>query len=242
VERRPRQALARGHREGRDRVGRPGVHLATEKEYGNFELYVDWLMVSPNGDSGHLPAQLPAGPDLGSRQPARDRERRGQRLRSPLEQQRRQPGQVPLVKADNPIGQWNTLRVRMVGNRVSIWLNGRQTVNEQVLDNFFDRKQQVLPKGQIELQTHDRRSASATSSSGRSGRVGGFVHARRLAAHRIRHPARVRQREREALLHRQPAGSQVDLIRPPFWLTHASWRLRWHAAASAAVRSASAAQ
>jgi hypothetical protein len=42
----------------------------------------------------------------------------------------------------------------MVGNRVSIWLNGKQTVNEQVLDNFFDRKQQVLPKGQIELQTH----------------------------------------------------------------------------------------
>jgi hypothetical protein len=37
---------------------------------------------------------------------------------------------------------------------VSIWLNGQQTVNEQVLDNFFDRKQPVLPSGQLELQTH----------------------------------------------------------------------------------------
>ena len=28
------------------------VHLATAKDYGDFELYVDWLMVSHNGDSG----------------------------------------------------------------------------------------------------------------------------------------------------------------------------------------------
>ena len=27
-------------------------HLATEQTYGDFELWVDWLMVSPNGDSG----------------------------------------------------------------------------------------------------------------------------------------------------------------------------------------------
>ena len=58
------------------------------------------------------------------------------------------------MKADNPIGQWNTLRVQMIGTRVSIWLNGKQTVDEQVLDNFFDRTKPVLPKGQIELQTH----------------------------------------------------------------------------------------
>ena len=28
------------------------VHLATAKDFGDFELYVDWLMVSHNGDSG----------------------------------------------------------------------------------------------------------------------------------------------------------------------------------------------
>jgi len=27
-------------------------HLATAKDYGDFEFYVDWLMVSHNGDSG----------------------------------------------------------------------------------------------------------------------------------------------------------------------------------------------
>jgi len=29
-----------------------GVYLTTAKDYGDFELYVDWLMVSHNGDSG----------------------------------------------------------------------------------------------------------------------------------------------------------------------------------------------
>jgi hypothetical protein len=42
----------------------------------------------------------------------------------------------------------------MIGNRVSIWLNGKQTVDNQVLDNFFDRTQPIRPRGQIELQTH----------------------------------------------------------------------------------------
>ena len=29
-----------------------GVHLATEKAYGDFELWVDWMLVHPGGDSG----------------------------------------------------------------------------------------------------------------------------------------------------------------------------------------------
>jgi hypothetical protein len=58
------------------------------------------------------------------------------------------------VKADNPIGQWNTMTIKMVGARVWVTLNGKPTVVGQVLDNFFDRKQPVLPTGSIELQTH----------------------------------------------------------------------------------------
>jgi hypothetical protein len=29
-----------------------GVHLATEKSYGDFEFLVDWLLTQPGGDSG----------------------------------------------------------------------------------------------------------------------------------------------------------------------------------------------
>jgi hypothetical protein len=64
------------------------------------------------------------------------------------------PGKWPLVKADNPVGQWNTLRIKMIGSRVWVWLNEKQTVDGQVLDNYFDRKLPILPKGAIELQTH----------------------------------------------------------------------------------------
>ena len=35
-----------------------------------------------------------------------------------------------------------------------VTLNGKEVVVGQVLDNFFDRAQPVLPAGSIELQTH----------------------------------------------------------------------------------------
>ena len=31
----------------------------------------------------------------------------------------------PLVTADNPVGEWNTFRIKMVGEKVSVWLNGK---------------------------------------------------------------------------------------------------------------------
>lgn len=131
-----------------------GVHLATEKEYANFELYVDWLMVSPNGDSGIYLRSFPQVQIWDPGNPRETANGAGKGSGALWNNNPDNPGRWPLVKADNPVGQWNTLRVRMVGDKVSIWLNGQQTVNEQVLDNFFDRKQPVLPKGQIELQTH----------------------------------------------------------------------------------------
>jgi hypothetical protein len=46
------------------------------------------------------------------------------------------------------------MAVKMVGTRVWVTLNGQAVVVGQVLDNFFDRTQPVLPTGSIELQTH----------------------------------------------------------------------------------------
>ena len=42
----------------------------------------------------------------------------------------------------------------MAGTRVWVTLNGKEVVAGQVLDNYFDRAQPVLPTGSIELQTH----------------------------------------------------------------------------------------
>ena len=131
-----------------------GVHLATERDYADFELYVDWLMVSPNGDSG---IYLRSFPQVQIWDPANPKEAANGADKGSgalWNNNPDNPGKWPLVKADNPIGQWNTLRIQMRGTRVSIWLNGKQTVDNQVLDNFFDRTKPILPRGQIELQTH----------------------------------------------------------------------------------------
>jgi hypothetical protein len=129
-------------------------HLATEKNYGDFDLWVDWLMVSPNGDSG---IYLRSYPQVQIWDPSNAREQRNGADKGSgalWNNNPDNPGKWPLVKADNPVGQWNTLRIRMIGSKVWVWLNDRMTVDGQMLDNFFDRTQPIVPRGAIELQTH----------------------------------------------------------------------------------------
>jgi hypothetical protein len=129
-------------------------HLATAKDYANFEMYVDWLMVSPNGDSG---IYLRSYPQVQIWDPANPRELRNGADKGSgglWNNNPDNPGRWPLVLADNPVGQWNTFHIRMVGTRVSVWFNDKLAVDNQVLDNYFDRTQPVLPTGPIELQTH----------------------------------------------------------------------------------------
>lgn len=133
-------------------------HLATASDYGDFEMWVDWLMVSPNGDSG---IYLRGYPQVQIWDPSNPREARNGADKGSgalWNNNADNPGRFPLVKADNPIGQWNTLRLRMVGQKVSVWLNDKQTVDNQVMDNFFDpvtpHTRPLLAKGPIELQTH----------------------------------------------------------------------------------------
>jgi len=129
-------------------------HLATARNFGDFEMYVDWLMVNHNGDSG---IYLRSYPQVQIWDPDNPREARNGAPKGSgalWNDNNDNPGKWPLVKADNPVGQWNTLHIRMVGSRVWVWLNGKQTVDGQVLDNFFDRSQPLVSQGAIELQTH----------------------------------------------------------------------------------------
>ena len=131
-----------------------GVHLATMREYGDFEFLVDWKLMEPGGDSG---VYLRNYPQVQIWDPDYERVQRhgaGKGSGALWNNNDDNPGKWPLVRADNPIGEWNTLRIKMVDQFVWVWLNDRQTVDGQVLDNFFDRSKPVRPRGSIELQTH----------------------------------------------------------------------------------------
>ena len=56
--------------------------------------------------------------------------------------------------ADNQVGEWNTFRIVMIGEKVSVWLNGELVVDNVTMENYWDRKIPIFPKGPIELQAH----------------------------------------------------------------------------------------
>ena len=121
-----------------------GQSLCTAKDYGDFEMYVDWK-IKKNGDSG---IYLRGSPQVQIWDPARWPVGSGG-----LYNNKKNPSK-PLVCADNPIGQWNRFRIKMIGEKVWVWLNGKLVVDNTTLENYWDRKQPIYPTGQIELQNH----------------------------------------------------------------------------------------
>ena len=131
-----------------------GVFLTTEKDYGDFELTLDWKMMTPGGDSG---IYLRGSPQVQIWDPANEEAfKHGADKGSGAlwNNNNDNPGKWPLVVADNPIGHWNTFRVRMIGSRVWVWLNGQKTVDGSIMDNYWDRSIPIFPSGCIQLQTH----------------------------------------------------------------------------------------
>jgi Domain of Unknown Function (DUF1080) len=131
-----------------------GVYLTTDKEYGDIELRIDYKMY-PKGDSG---IYLRATPQVqiwdytkegGKWNLGADKGSGGLWNNSPGA-----PGKDPLVLADKPFGEWNSFRILQLGERTTVYLNGKLVVNNARLENFWDRKKPLLRKGPIQLQTH----------------------------------------------------------------------------------------
>lgn len=131
-----------------------GVYLTTDKNYGDFEMYVDWLMVNHNGDSGIYLRTYPQVQIWDPDNPNEVKNGAPKGSGALWNDNPDNPGKWPLVKADNPVGEWNTFHIKMIGTRVWVWFNGQQTVDGAVMDNYFDRTLPILPTGPIELQTH----------------------------------------------------------------------------------------
>ena len=130
-----------------------GPYATTDKEYGDIELVLEYNM-APLGDSG---VYLRACPQVQIWDPANPKElKNNANLGSGAlwNNTKGNPGKDPLVLADKAPGEWNTMRILMVGSRVSVWLNGKQTVDHALLENYYDRKAAIPAKGPICLQTH----------------------------------------------------------------------------------------
>ncbi len=150
----PKTGKAHWYVEGNELVNDGfGAYATTEKDYGDFELLVEYKTV-PLADSGIYLRGVPqvqiwdytekAKFNLGA-----DKGSGGLWNNSPGA-----PGKDPRVLADKPFGEWNRFRIVMVGARVSVWLNGKSVVEHALLENYYDRKQPIPVRGPIQLQTH----------------------------------------------------------------------------------------
>ncbi|HQU45790.1 MAG TPA: DUF1080 domain-containing protein [Pirellulales bacterium] len=124
-----------------------GRSLATAKDYGDFELWVDWK-IKPKGDSG---IYLRGTPQVQIWDPSND-SAKGVGSGGLFNNQKH-PNK-PVTVADKPIGEWNTFKIMMVGDKVTVKLNDVLVVDNVVLENYWERDKPVYSTGQIELQNH----------------------------------------------------------------------------------------
>jgi hypothetical protein len=157
-----------------------GLYLTTDKDYGDFELLLEYKAL-PEGDSGVYLRGIPQVQIWDSTQG--DPRGLGQDKGSGglWNNSKGAPGKDPSKKMDKPFGEWNSFKIRMIGERVTVVFNGETVVDNCVLENFFANKKAgylaygkqaakgetkaeklpngfmrdpAFPKGPIQLQTH----------------------------------------------------------------------------------------
>ncbi|HRQ89873.1 MAG TPA: DUF1080 domain-containing protein, partial [Bacteroidia bacterium] len=133
-----------------------GPYATTDEEFGDFELMLEYKTVA-GADSGIYlrgnpqvqiwdlnqvfdPKKPDRRPHLGS----------GGLFNNPV----KTLGRDPLEKVDKPFGQWNSFKIKMVGDRVWVTLNGRQVVMGARYANYFAPGEPLPAKGPLMLQTH----------------------------------------------------------------------------------------
>lgn len=131
------------HYDGTRKIG----NLETREHFGNFEMYVDWK-IPKGGDSGIFPRNMPQvqiwDPDGGKRNVVGS---------GGLDNNG--PDIPPLKRADNPVGEWNTFYVKMVGDKIWVKLNDEFVIDGETKGNYWKEFKAPPPeKGPIVLQSH----------------------------------------------------------------------------------------
>lgn len=133
-----------------------GAYLATNKEYGDIELLIEYQTVA-GADSGIYLRNTPQvqiwdwNQKFNPKNPTRKPHLGSGGL---FNNTPGTPGRDPLVLADKPFGDWNQLRIIQVGERTTVYLNEKLVVDHARMENYWDRKSPLPSVGRILLQTH----------------------------------------------------------------------------------------
>ncbi|MBM3979541.1 MAG: DUF1080 domain-containing protein [Planctomycetes bacterium] len=133
-----------------------GAYLATDKEYGDIELLIEYKTVA-KADSGIYLRNTPQVQIWDSNQKFDEKNpTRRPHLGSGglFNNTPGTTGRDPLALADNPFGEWNTFRIIQVGERTTVYLNGKLVVDHARMENYWDRKTPLARTGKVLLQTH----------------------------------------------------------------------------------------
>ncbi len=118
-----------------------GESLVTSKNYGDFELFVDWK-IALGGDSGIYLRGKPQvqiwDRPIGS---------------GGLYNNKSNPS-APTHQADRAVGEWNTFFIRIIDDKVTVLLNGQKVVDHVTLENYPSYTGRIPNVGPIELQHH----------------------------------------------------------------------------------------
>jgi len=126
-------------------------NICTVKQYGDIEMYVDWLL-DPSSKEADAGIYLRGTPQVQMWDTARVNV--GAQVGSGGLYNNKTNPSKPLKVADNALGEWNTLYIKMIGDRVTVYLNGELVTDNIILENYWDRKQAIFPIEQLELQAH----------------------------------------------------------------------------------------
>jgi hypothetical protein len=131
-----------------------GAYLTTDREFGDVELLLEYKTVAL-ADSGIYLRATPQVQIWDYTKEGGKWDRGADKGSGGLfNNARTAPGRDPLVLADKPFGQWNSFRILQVGERTTVYLNGKLVVDHARLENFWNPKLPLRRRGPIQLQTH----------------------------------------------------------------------------------------
>jgi len=131
-----------------------GPFLTSEREFSDFELFLEYKTVS-NADSGVYLKSTPQVQiwdftEAGGKWNIGANKGSGGLWNN----SKGRPGKDPLVLADKPFGEWNSMRIIQVGSRTTVYLNGKLVVDHAIMENYWNRSIPLVKQGPIQLQTH----------------------------------------------------------------------------------------